>query len=139
MSVLGAGALGLADGFGDAGEEGVDGFLVGAGGGFAAEVGGDVLDGVVEVEDLALEALRVGGAAVEVGVDLVGKAAPGGVAGTVGGLVAYDEALGFGFGERDVVQRGVAVSDCHTAQQGEGILPRERLYEGVHVHFLARL
>lgn len=50
-------------------------------------------------------------------------------------MVVDDVAEGVLLEDDGVVKGGVAVRDRHTAQQGEGILSRERLYKGVHVHF----
>ena len=43
-----------------------------------------------------------------------------------------DAALGFELGDGRAVKAGVAVRHRHTAQQREGILPRELLLKAVH-------
>ncbi len=120
---------------GDALEEVVDGFLVGVGVLGAVEVRGDVAKREEDAIDVAANLEWVGAAAVDGFVDLFGEGFPVGPFSGLGRVVVDDVADGVLLENDGVVKGGVAVGDRHTAQQGEGILPRERLYEGVHVHF----
>ena len=122
----------------DALEEVVDGFLVGVGVLGAVEVWGDVAEREEDVIDVAADLEWVGPAAVDGFVDLLGEGFPVGPFSRLRRVVVDDVADGVLLEDDGVVKGGVAIGDHHTAQQGEGILPRERFYEGVHVHFALR-
>lgn len=115
-------------------EEGVDGFLILGCSGFALEVCGYILEWKVELEYLVFDFLGVAVAFFDAVVYLFCEVRPLVEWLGVGLLIGDDEALGFDLGNGGSVKRETAVCDRHTAQQREGILPRELLAKAVHEH-----
>lgn len=124
----------LTDGADDAVEEAVDRRAVGVGCLAGVKVGCAAAQVHHQAADGAADAVGIAPAAEDAFVEFVAQCRPVGRREGDVALVGDEVALGFDGAYVCGVEGGVAVSDGHTPEQGEGALSRERMYEFVHEH-----